>query len=72
MLVADQQSEPSGGLNRAEVSRTRGRELKDDQALFDAMRELNEVGAEWVVVTDGPNPAYARIREQLYRLQPPQ
>src|SRR5262249_53978146 len=39
--------------NRAEVSRTFGRELEDDQALFDAMRQLNEAGAEWVVVTDG-------------------
>jgi len=57
--------------NRSEVNRTLDRELKDDQALFDAMRELNEAGAEWVVVTDGPKPAYARTRGQLYRLQPP-
>jgi fructose-1-phosphate kinase PfkB-like protein len=57
--------------NRAETSRTLGRELEDDQALFHAMRELNEAGAEWVVVTDGPNPVYASTRGQLYRLEPP-
>jgi 1-phosphofructokinase family hexose kinase len=58
--------------NRAEVSRTFGRELEDDQSLQDAMRQLNEAGAEWVVVTDGPKPVFASTRGQLYRLQAPQ
>lgn len=57
--------------NRAELGRTLGRELPDDQVLFAAMREVNEAGAEWVVVTDGRNPAYASSQGQLHRLQPP-
>jgi tagatose 6-phosphate kinase len=58
--------------NRAELGQTLGRELRADGELFDAMREINERGAEWVVVTDGGNPVYARSHRQLYRLQAPQ
>jgi tagatose 6-phosphate kinase len=57
--------------NRGELRQTLGRELRDDSELFDALREINERGAEWVVVTDGGNPVYARSRQHLYRLQPP-
>ncbi len=35
------------------------------------MRELNEAGAQWVVVTDGPKPVYAGTQDQLYRLKAP-
>jgi tagatose 6-phosphate kinase len=57
--------------NRAELEQTLGRSLCDDAELFEALREVNERGAEWVVVTDGRNAVYARSRQQLYRLQPP-
>jgi fructose-1-phosphate kinase PfkB-like protein len=53
------------------LRQTLGRELRDDAELLDALREINERGAEWVVVTDGGNPVYARSRQHLYRLQPP-
>jgi tagatose 6-phosphate kinase len=45
------------------------RELRDEAELFDALGEINERGAEWVVVTDGGNPVYARSQQNLYRLQ---
>jgi 1-phosphofructokinase family hexose kinase len=57
--------------NREEVERTLGRELHDDHALFDAMRQLNGWGAEWVVITDGKNPIHASSGGQIYQLRPP-
>jgi fructose-1-phosphate kinase PfkB-like protein len=57
--------------NRSELGQTLGRELRDDDQLFDALREINDRGAEWVVITDGGNPVYARSRQHLYRLPPP-
>ena len=57
--------------NRGELQQTLGRELRDDAELFAALREINERGAEWVVVTDGGNPVYARSQQHLYRLQAP-
>jgi tagatose 6-phosphate kinase len=57
--------------NRAELARTVGRELRDEGALVDAMRELNRRGAEWVLITDGPNPVHVSGPDGLYRLRPP-
>jgi 1-phosphofructokinase family hexose kinase len=57
--------------NKNELRQTLGRELREDTELFDALREINDRGAEWVVVTDGGKPVYARSRRHLYRLQPP-
>jgi 1-phosphofructokinase family hexose kinase len=57
--------------NRGELQQTLGRQLHDDAELFDALAEINERGAEWVVVTDGGKWVYARSRQHLYRLQPP-
>lgn len=57
--------------NRSELQQTLGRELHNDAELFDALREINDRGAEWVVVTDGSNPVYARSGRHLYRLQAP-
>lgn len=56
--------------NRDELGRTLGRTLASDAELFDAMRELNERGAEWVVITDGRRPVHVRSRTALHRLQP--
>ena len=57
--------------NRSELQRTLERELPHDADLFDAMRVLNERGAEWVLVTDGAEPVHAGTREALYRLEAP-
>jgi tagatose 6-phosphate kinase len=57
--------------NRRELQQTLGRSLRDDVELFEGLREINERGAEWVVVTDGAKPVYARSHGQLYRLQAP-
>ncbi len=57
--------------NRIELGHTLGRILSDDADLFGAMKELNERGAEWVVITDGSRPAYASGQGRLYRLRPP-
>jgi 1-phosphofructokinase family hexose kinase len=56
--------------NREELGRTLGRELHSEAALAEAMTEVNRRGAEWVLVTDGRKPAYARARDGLYRFQP--
>lgn len=56
--------------NRGELERTLGRDLSDDRALFDGLRDINERGAEWVVITDGRNPLHARSRDGLFRFQP--
>jgi 1-phosphofructokinase family hexose kinase len=56
--------------NREELQRTLGRELRGDAELFGAMSELNERGAEWVVITDGHNPTHASSGGRFYRLQP--
>jgi tagatose 6-phosphate kinase len=57
--------------NRQELGRTLGRDLNDDAQLFSAMEEINGRGPEWVLVTDGPRPGYARSAGRLYRLQVP-
>jgi fructose-1-phosphate kinase PfkB-like protein len=57
--------------NRDELGRTVGRELRGDAELFDAMREMNRLGAEWVVITDKGNPVHLSSRGELYRVRPP-
>jgi 1-phosphofructokinase family hexose kinase len=57
--------------NRGELQQTIGRALDSDRDLFDAMRAMNERGAEWVVITDGRNPVFASSRGRIYRFQPP-
>ena len=56
--------------NRKELQQTFGRELSTDQNLVEAMAELNRRGAEWVVITDGERPIFARTRDEVYRFQP--
>jgi fructose-1-phosphate kinase PfkB-like protein len=41
--------------NREELALTVGRELDTDESLVEAMRTLNDRGAQWVVITDGPD-----------------
>jgi len=56
--------------NREELARTVGRELRSDAEVRTAADELHQRGAEWVLVTDGPNPAWLSSREVRYRVEP--
>ena len=57
--------------NREELARTVGRSLQSDEDLFAAMRSLNDRGAQWVVITQGPGPVWVSSARELYRLDPP-
>jgi 1-phosphofructokinase family hexose kinase len=57
--------------NRHELERTVGHSLDTDQALLDAMQTLNDRGAQWVVITDGPRAVWLRSHEECYQLTPP-
>lgn len=57
--------------NREELAQTVGRPLDTDDELVEAMRSLNDRGARWVVVTDGPRAVWLSGRGELYRFQPP-
>ena len=57
--------------NREELAQTMGRSLDTDQDLVDAMRRLNDRGAQWVVITQGDNPVWVTSAKETYRLQPP-
>ncbi|MHB8901205.1 MAG: 1-phosphofructokinase family hexose kinase [Thermoguttaceae bacterium] len=57
--------------NREELARTVGHDLDRDEALLEAMRGLNEAGAQWVVVTDGPRAVWLTSRTATYRFSPP-
>ena len=57
--------------NREELAATVGRPLTRDEDLYDAMAELNDYGAEWVVVTAGKQAVSVRGGGRLYRLDPP-
>ena len=57
--------------NREELAQTFRRELDDDSRLLAAMRELNRLGAQWVVVTQGPHAVWVSSLERVYRFVPP-
>jgi 1-phosphofructokinase family hexose kinase len=57
--------------NRQELSETLGRELADDTQLVSAMEELNQGGAQWVVVTHGAKPLWISAAGRRYRISPP-
>lgn len=54
--------------NREELAQTMARDLSSDRLLHAALRELNERGAEWVLVTDGARPAWASSHGQIFRI----
>ncbi len=58
--------------NREELAATVGRPLPRDVDVHDAMAELNDRGAAWVVVSAGKQAVWVRGEGQLYRLEPPQ
>ncbi len=57
--------------NREELCKTFGRDLKADNDLLAAMQELNRLGAEWVVVTQGADPVWVSRGNDLYRFDSP-
>lgn len=57
--------------NREELSRTVGRALQSDEDLLKAMYEVCALGAEWVVVSHGPDALWACSRECAYLYHPP-
>jgi fructose-1-phosphate kinase PfkB-like protein len=57
--------------NRDELAATLGRQLVLDDDLHAAMRELNDRGAEWVVVTQGAQAVWALHEGKAYKFQPP-
>ncbi|MBX3441677.1 MAG: 1-phosphofructokinase family hexose kinase [Planctomyces sp.] len=57
--------------NREELAATLQRPLDDDRSLLDGMRELNRAGAEWVLVTQGGEPAWLASERDLHRIRPP-
>jgi 1-phosphofructokinase family hexose kinase len=57
--------------NREELAATVGRALKSDSDLHAAMRELNDRGAIWVVVTEGAKSVRASTLGRFYQVVPP-
>jgi 1-phosphofructokinase family hexose kinase len=57
--------------NREELTKTMGRPLETDHDLLAAMRSLNDRGAQWVVITQGPGPVWVASNREAYRLYPP-
>jgi 1-phosphofructokinase family hexose kinase len=57
--------------NREELEKTLDRKLNTEADLHAAMRELNEQGAGWVVITHGAGAVWASHANHLYRFRPP-
>jgi 1-phosphofructokinase family hexose kinase len=55
--------------NREELANTLDRSLDDDEALVTALREINQLGAEWVVVSEGKQGLWASSREGVWRFE---
>jgi len=58
--------------NRQELAWTLGRELSDEPAVLSGMMELNDLGAQWVVVTQGEGPVLVTAGGESFRMLPPQ
>jgi tagatose 6-phosphate kinase len=58
--------------NHQELSETLGRAIRDESNLAAAMHELNERGAQWVVVTQGAQPLWISSEGRRYRISPPE
>lgn len=56
--------------NREELASTVGRKLDDESSLLSAMHELNDRGAQWVVITEGARAVWVRSAEGAYRFMP--
>lgn len=56
--------------NREELELTVGRKLAEESDLIAAMRTLNAQGAQWVLVSDGPQATYLTSASEAHRLTP--
>lgn len=57
--------------NRAELAATVGRPLPTEAAVIEAMAQVREFGAEWVIVSSGPDPLLVLGPNGLTRISPP-
>jgi len=57
--------------NREELARTVGDPLETDDDLLRAMRSLNDRGAKYVLITQGPGPVYLSSSGKVWRLTGP-
>jgi 1-phosphofructokinase family hexose kinase len=57
--------------NREELEQTLGRPLGNPDALIAGMREIQQLGAAWVVVSAGPNAVLVVGEDVAFRVQPP-
>jgi tagatose 6-phosphate kinase len=57
--------------NRSELATTVGHELKSETDLMSAMRELNDLGAQRVIVTSGKDATLAFDGQQFWRIHAP-
>ena len=57
--------------NRHELEQTLGRSLADDAAVLSALRELNSLGVQWVLMTQGADAVWAVSAEEAFRVIPP-
>jgi tagatose 6-phosphate kinase len=57
--------------NREELAGSLGRGLETDAQIRDALRELNDRGAAWAVVTHGAEPVWASSQNTFYRFECP-
>ena len=58
--------------NREELALTVGRGLTDPESLIAAMREINALGAEWVLVTHGAQQVWLSSQTELWCFTPPE
>jgi 1-phosphofructokinase family hexose kinase len=57
--------------NREELAMTVGRPVDSDERLLGAMREINQRGAIWVVVSQGKDALWLTSLEKTYQFTPP-
>ncbi len=57
--------------NRDELAHTVGRELSTDDDVWQAMSEINALGAEWVIVTNGSAEVFASHGSDRLQFTPP-
>jgi tagatose 6-phosphate kinase len=56
--------------NREELEHTLGREIRSDEALREAIAELQRRGAQWVVVSNGKEDIWIAAAGEFYRAKP--
>ncbi|MEO8376992.1 MAG: 1-phosphofructokinase family hexose kinase [Candidatus Sumerlaeota bacterium] len=57
--------------NRRELEETFGKKIRTEKQMIAAARELNALGAQWAVISDGAKPIIATSSTEIYRVVPP-